>query len=352
MKRFFILFLFFIFGFVNTTMAQNNCEQNIKQAEDLYNSGDYENCIQIIEKSIKECNFSKKKREDALELLAKSYLEQDNLVQADATVQRLLENNPHYELKETDIHEDFDILVKKFDTHPLFSIGICNAGMQPKFKSSKTYFILENVDYNVPYTTSKSILLYYVWAEYEFKENLALSVDVINFNIRYDREFSKNDGWTMSHHENLSFVEVPLYVKKYFQVNKNILPYATIGMGYLRMLKADATSHIAYWNEDVFTGGKTAYSSIENIDVLEMRNKNNYEWLAGIGIGFKLKNLGIFIDAKYCGGLNSLTNAENRFSNKTLTNDYFYIDNSVKLNKYELGISISYTLKNTIRKVR
>ena len=171
MNRLFIFILVFFLCFAFATKAQNNCEQNIKQAEELYNSGDYENCIQILEKSIKECDFSKKKKEDALELLAKSQLEQDNINQAEVTVQNLLENNPSYELKETDIHEDFDLLVKKFDVHPLFSIGISNAIMQPKLKVSKTYSILQNIDYTVPYTTNKTILLYYGWAEYEFKKN-------------------------------------------------------------------------------------------------------------------------------------------------------------------------------------
>lgn len=352
MNRFFIFILCFLLCFASSLKAQNNCEQNVKQAEEFYTIGDYENCIQILEKSIKECNLSRKKEEDALELLAKSYLEQDNISHAEATVQRLLENNPHYELKETDIHEDFDLLVKKFDIHPLFSIGIRNAGLQPQFKISKTYSILDDIDYSTHYKTSKTILLYYAWAEYEFRKNLSVSVDVITFNIRYDRSFSKKTDWTMIYNENLSFVEVPLYVKKYCLLGKNILPYATLGVGYLRMTKAQGNATIAYSNEDFFTGKKTDYSSSGYSDVLDMRNINNYEWLAGAGIGFKFKNLGIYLDARYCGGLNSLTNSANRFSNKVLTNDYFYIDNSIKLNKVEFGISLSYTLKNLIRKVR
>ncbi len=338
--------------FTSIAGAQNGCDQNVKQAEELYNSGDYDNCIQILEKSINECNFSNKKKEAALELLAKSYLDQDKLVQADAAVQNLLANNPNYELKEINSHEDFDILVKKFDTHPLFSVGIGNAAMQPKLTISKTYSILLNVDYNAPYNISKNPLIYYAWAEYEFKKNISVNAEVFNFNIHYDRSFPKNTGWKMNYSENLSFIEVPLYVKKYFWAGKNILPYATFGVGYLKILKAEANSDITYNNEDPFTGIGSNYFSSDIFDMLEMRNKNNFEWLAGCGIGFKLKNIGIFLDAKYCRGLNSITNSANRFNSKVLTNDYFYIDNSIKLNKYQIGISLSYTLKNSIRKVR
>jgi len=352
MNRFFTLILFFILCFALTTKSQNSCEQSIKQAGEFYNNGDYENSVSILEKAIKECNFSKKKKEDALELLAKSYLEQDNLIKAETTVKSLLENNPHYELKETGSNEDFDLLVKKFDVHPLFSIGISNAALQPEFKISKTYSILPNVDYNSPYRTTKTILLYYVWAEYEFKKNISANVDVINFSVHYDRSFSRKPDWTLLYNENISFLEIPLYVKKYFLTSKNVFPYATLGMGYLSMTKAQGMTSIAYTNEDVFTGEKTDYSATQNGDMLEMRNRNNYEWIAGLGIAFKFRNLGIFLDGKYYGGLNSLTNSANRFDNPVLTNDYFYIDNSIKLNKYQFGISISYTLKNLIRKVR
>lgn len=352
MKRNYIFILLSFLCFVFTTKAQNSCEQNIKQAEEFYMNGDYENCIHILEKSIKECDFSKKKKEDALELLAKSHLEQDNLFQAETSVRKLLENNPHYELKETDVHEDFDILVRKFDVLPLFSIGIGNAGLQPEFKISKTYSILGNTDYNTPYSTKKTILLYYAWAEYEFRKNISANLDIINFSLQYDRNFSKNSDWTMTYNEKMSFIEIPFYVKRYFLLGKTIIPYATLGAGYLRIREAKAHAAISYTNEAVFTGEKTSFSSVENFDVLNMRNQNSFEWLAGGGIGFKLKNLGIFMDARFYGGINSLTNSSKRFENNSLTNDYFYIDNSIKLNKYQIGISISYTLKNLIRKVR
>ena len=353
MKRIFILFLLFLGAFAHTTKAQSNCEQNLKQAEDLFNSGDYENCIQILEKSLKECNFSSKKKEDAFELLVKSYLDQDNLIKADAAVHDLLKNNPHYELKETDSHEDFDILVNKFDVHPLFTFGITNSVFIPEFKITNTYSILENVDYTAPYKTPSTVLLYYPWFEYEFVKSLSFKAEVISFKMNYDRNFSKKTGWIMTYREDFSFVEVPLLVKKYLPIGKNILPYATLGMGYLRMLSAKGTSYLEDKHENAFTGEKTDYSYYnENIDMLKMREKNSFELTAGAGIGYKFKNLGIFIDAKYCRGINSLTIAENRFSNTELTNYYFYIDNSVKLNKYEVGISISYTLKNLIKKVR
>ncbi len=349
--HFYILILFSICCF-STMSAQNSCEQNMKQADELYAGGDYDNCVQLLEKTLEDCDLSKKKKEIILELLAKAYLEQDNLVQAEKTVYKLLKNNPLYESKENNDHENFDVLVKKFDIHPQFSIGLRNTGMQPQFKSTKTYSILDDLDYNVPYQTKKTVLLYYLILEYEFKKNLSLNTDIINFNISYNRSFTRRPDWKMNYMEQLSFIEVPLYLKKYFFTEKNVSAYASLGVGYMRMLQAKGTADIYYPDEDIYTGHKTDYVSVEVADMLPQRNKNSYEWLAGIGVGFKFKNLGIYFNARYSGGINSLTSAAKRYDNNVLVNDYFYVDNSIKMNKYEIGLSISYTLKNVIKKVR
>lgn len=349
----FVLIIFFMLCLVIPDQAQSSCEQSLKQAEELYASGDYENSIQILEKSIKQCHFSRKREESALELLAKAYLEQDNLIKADNTVQKLLSNNPYYELKENNNEEDFDILVSKFDVNPLFSIGLRNTLIYPTFKTSKTYFILDNVDYGVPYITPKKVLLYYVWAEYEFKKNISFNADVIGYGLNYNRILSnKNNGWLLNYSEHLSLLEIPLYFKKYIKLGKIVSFYGSAGAGYLRILKATGTASATYEKEDVFNGSKTALSSTEIIDVTPLRNKNSFSWLGGGGIGIKFKGLGIFLDVRYTGGINSLSNSANRFGSAILVNNFFYIDNAFKLNKFEAGISLSYTLKNAIKKVR
>jgi hypothetical protein len=38
--------------------------------------------------------------------------------------------------------------------------------------------------------------------------------------------------------------------------------------------------------------------------------------------------------------------------NQSLINDYFYVDNSIKLNQFELGVSISYALINSVKRTQ
>lgn len=332
--------------------SQNNCDQSIKQAEELFIAGDYDNCIQLIEKTNKDCNFSKKKKELMLELLTKAYLEQDNLVRADKAAYSLLKNNPYYELKENADHEDFEILINKFDVNPVFSVGARNTAMRPDFKTIKTYTVLDNLDYSAPYETNETILLYYLIAEYGFKRGYSLNADIIAYDLSYNRTLTKNSEWRLDYIENLSVIEVPLYLKKYFALGKNFSVYASAGAGYLRVLSAEADAGIAYTTEDFFNGSKTEFTSASSADVLSQRNKNTFEWLAGTGIGFRFRGLGIFLDARYTGGINSFTNPSKRYDNDIFINNYFYVDNSVRINKFEIGLSLSYTLKNAIKKVR
>ena len=106
-------------------------------------------------------------------------------------------------------------------------------------------------------------------------------------------------------------------------------------------------------NENVFTSEKTQNKlNDEDIDVMPMRTKNSFEAIGEIGLGYKFRNLRIFLFSRYFKGLNNINNNANRFDNPLLTNKYSYIDNSFLLNKYELGASVSYVIKNSVKKIK
>jgi hypothetical protein len=85
---------------------------------------------------------------------------------------------------------------------------------------------------------------------------------------------------------------------------------------------------------------------------MNMRNRNIWSWNVGTGIGYRMKNLRLFLDMRYLGGLRSVTNPSKRFNNQVLINDFFYIDNSITINQFEMGASIYYTLFNTVKRIR
>ena len=49
-------------------------------------------------------------------------------------------------------------------------------------------------------------------------------------------------------------------------------------------------------------------------------------------------------------GINNIMNPQNRFGNAELIYLFNYIDNNVVLNKIQMGASVSYILKYTVKK--
>jgi hypothetical protein len=337
--------------------SDSNCYTLLKEAENYFKDGLYLKCIDDLNALWKSCTFSKKDREYVLELLAKAYLEVDNTEEADKTVNKLLHNNPHYELREAENSEDYNRLVKKYNIHPLITIGARNTADWVNYKTSKVYKVLGGLDYTEPYRKYKYGLLqgfgfmYYGTAEIEFDKHFSLNGDLTFWWIRYQRDIKKAPGFNLSFWETDNYMEIPIYVKRYFPIGNNILPYITAGIGWNYMTRASGNVTISYTKDDVVTGKNADFDGgLYEMDMLEMRNRNTFEWIAGAGIGYKMKNLRIFLDVRYYGGLNSFTNPKKELSGSTLYDDYFYIDNSVKLKQFEIGVSISYTLFNSIKK--
>jgi hypothetical protein len=337
-----------------STKADQNCSSIIKEADNSFQSGQYDKCISLLNDVLKKCKITRNEKEHVLELLANAYLETGDRENADVTVNILLANFPHYEIKESTASESFIRLIKKYNIHPLLTIGARNTANWHSFKSLKTFSVLDGLNYDAKYNgPTKYGFFYYGWIEVEFDKGLSLNTDETIFYTFYNRTITKQPGFSLYFSENLTIREIPLYIKKYFPVGRNTLSYATAGLGWFYMKSASGYASINYTKDDVVTGKNVDFSaSYSNINLLEMRNRNTFEWLAGVGIGYKIKNLRMFLDARYFGGLNSLSNAGKRLQNTTLVNDYFYVDNSFKLNQFELGASISYTLINSVKRIR
>jgi hypothetical protein len=356
MKRIvFILILFSGCCLVNgqtgdsSVKADSGCLAVVNEADRLFQEGIYERCIDVLEGVLRTCSLSKSEKTIAMELLAKAYLETDDPGKAESTINQMLNHYPHYELKEQNNPESYNRLVRKFKIHPRLSIGIRNTLDWMSYNATRTFY-LDGIHYDEPYTKELEGILndfnwmYYGWAELEFDGGLSINGDLIFKWTNFKREIETPD-FNLTFREQDNFVEVPLYLKKYFPVGKYVLPYVTAGMGWLYMTKAvgNATKDYPEDVPSVTTG---------DINMLEMRNRNTFEWIAGAGIGYKIRNLRLFLDVRYYGGMNSITDPEKSLINNILVNDYLYIDNFVRLNQFELGASVSYTFINSVKRIK
>jgi hypothetical protein len=316
-------------------------------AQEYFNEGKYADCIRLVD-SLKNnfAFFSKQVKEDLLVLKVKALLELDNIPEAEKATRELFKFNPHYEVDLINSNtEDFNRMIRSYDVHPLLSLGVRNSVLFPNLRTPSVFPSPIGLDNTIPYTYSKNFLMYYAWAEYQLKGNLSINMDFVYWGFGFSRYWIGPGDLRMNYSEYMKFVEVPVFLKRYLlipiPVLKNILPYVTGGFSWLYMTQA--YSNISKSN--------TTYSYYNpNINVLPQMNQNTYEWLVGAGIGYKIKNLRIFLDWRYYGGINSFTNDSQRNTNGLLYNGYGYAENKIILGKSEVGASISLTFKNTIVK--
>jgi hypothetical protein len=330
-----------------------DCLIRLKNAETLYQNGLFINCIEMLEAALDSCDLTRKEKQQALELLAKSYVETDEMDKADATVNLLLKKFPHYELIGSKNPEMYNRLVKKYKVHPLITIGVKNTANWLQKKTTGVYTVLDGLDYSRPQPEAPYWFTYYGMAEYEFIDGISANIDLMFFLSSYRRDITAEPTFNLTYIEHDGFIEFPVYLKKYFHLGKNLLAYASGGAGLIYMWKARGTVTLSYTTQDVITGKNADFTgNMEDINYLDMKNRATAQWNAGVGIGYKVKNLGLFLDARYLGEIGSFTAPEKSDLFPELKNDYFYIDQKMKLTQFELGATISYTLFNSVKRMK
>jgi hypothetical protein len=329
------------------------CSAMLKNSEVAYQSGLFNKCIETLEKTLDSCKLTRKNKEKALELLAKAYVETGEKEKAESTVHHLLKNFPHYELRESENPELFNRMVNKYDIYPKFTIGAKNTANWLHHKTTKVYSVLGSLDYSRPFNESGYFFTYYGYAEYEFVKDLSISIDGMFFYSGYTSSITKPPSFSLSYRESDDFMELPLYLKKYFHPAKNFLAYVSAGYGLFVNYRAKGFVSISYKKADIATTGLDADfdGELNNINMLPVNNRLTGQWNAGVGFGYMFKNLRFFADARYLNCTGTFTSPVKNDKIPELKNNFFFINNSIKLNQFEIGVTISYTFINSVKRV-
>ncbi len=331
-----------------------DCSMEYSRAENAYKAGFFSDCIEILEELLVSCDLSRKQKERTMQMLAKAYVETGETGKAETTVNLLLKNFPHYELKEAENPEMFNRIVKEYVIHPKLVIGVKNTGNYLTHKTLKVYSVLDGLDYSRPAPLPSTYwFMYYGCAEYEFIKGLSINVDGSFFSSGYIRAFSKEPSFHLTYMETDRYIEFPFYLKKYFYPGKNFLLYASAGFGPVYNDRATGSVELRYRTADVITGMNADLdSAMYRINTLPLKNQLTWQWNAGGGIGYSYKNFRVFVDVRYLGGVGSITDPEKSYLLPELKDFWFYIDHEMKINQFEVGLTISYTLINSVKRIR
>lgn len=346
-----IIVLILMLSTIEGYSQKANCTTVIIEAEDMYRAGKYDEAIQLLKTALDECKFSKREKEDAYIILAKSYLEKDNYSEADRLLVRILNNDPNFKLKENLYQEDFYSYYNRIKIRPMISGGL-KLGMNiPRYSIKHLNTVYNSADYSLAYKPVVGYM-YGMFAEYQFYDNISVLTEGCFSKMAYKRtiEGSGNLGLLIHYSEALKCYEQTLNVKKYF-LHKQFRPFVYLG-GYLSYLHtATADIELTYKLKDNITPDvDDYYLSKNNIDVLAMRNTKRGGLVVGSGISYKTKNILISADAAYRMDIGKhLTNSANKNKNEELLYKYYYIDNDVTLSRLDVSITVAYIFKYSVK---
>ncbi len=331
--------------------SEVNCITAIKDAEEMYKEGNYDNVIQILNASLKQCILSKREKEDTYLLLAQAYLEKENYAEANNLFVKLLNNDPNFKLKENLYQEDFYTYYSRIKIRPLFSAGLKLGVNYPHFSIKDIYSVSNANNYSSDYQPQLGYS-YGAFAEYQFYDNLSVVTDNCFSKMSYNRTINGTDvnKSELNYSEVLKSFESALYVKKYL-FHKQFKPFVYLGGYFSDLTNANANLELTYKLKDKITPDVDNYDiSKNNVDVLNMRNTKRQGVISGIGISYKTDNFVISADASYRLDIGKqFTNSANRYKNEQLLYEYYYIDNNVNLSRLDISLSVSYILKYSVK---
>lgn len=334
--------------------VSEDCFAKYKSAEDAYQAGHFTICTEMVEEMLASCDFSRKQKERALQMLAKAYVESGETGKAESTVNLLLRNFPHYELKEAENPEMFNRMVKRYSIHPQLAIGVKNTLWWIRRKTMEVNSVLNTLDYSEPQRDSSFFFTYYGCAEYEFIKGLSINADISFLGWHMMRVINPDKTFYLSAFEYDRFVEFPIYLKKYFDLGKNFRLYISAGYGPFINYYARADFDIIYTESAFPITGRHEYvdASLHNVDMRPLNNKYTGQWNAGAGFGYSYRNLRFYADVRYLGEVGSYKAPEKSYLIPELKETFFYVDQKLKINQFEAGVTISYTFLNSVKRLK
>ncbi len=336
--------------FCQNLTAQNNCANLIEEATELYNGGNYDECIHRIENGLKTCSLSKRQKENAYILLVNSNIEKDSLGGIDKNFRLLLKNNPAFKISEYNGIDDFKKYYKNYYVYPKFSIGLRPHYSIPEISIDKIYKIQQNIENQNAYTTSPYFNANLIF-DYRPLERIAFFADAGFFALNYSRTI-KNSTWQMISNEKTSYFKLDVGNKFFFKPQNKVSFYFMGGFSTQYLLKSelsvgDTVAEIIDLYNSSFDKPKDPYGP-EIFDIKSQRNPRVYSLLLGSGAIYRIGYWGIGLDIRFYYSLNTINKKSERFSAiprlEGLMQKYSYIDNDVRMSKTDFSIVLTYSL--------
>ncbi|HBH24378.1 MAG TPA: hypothetical protein DDY13_13255 [Cytophagales bacterium] len=310
-KIFFWSVLFF--GKATLLIAQSECSQLIRQAEDKFELGRLYEVTDLLSRCTSNSNLSDEERVEALRLQTLSYLYLDYFEQADESYLQLLKTNPLYEV---DLINDPNELIKhhqKFTTKPFISFHVIKLGVNKSFYQEIVNHSFSGFEESET-MQNKSGISIAAGVEFALYKELHLTVDFQFSRFTHQqlgRYFNDaNNFYQPVLKQNHTFLEFPIALKYIVPVKKRWSPYILAGIIPATLLNASATNVTRTVNQ----GGDAFSNEVADIGELnELRVKNNFSYFAGLGVQYMIGKNYLTFELRYARGMKNLVDENSRY---------------------------------------
>ena len=308
----------------------DTCITHLKDAANNYDQGYYDDAIEMLNRTVRNCPLDKADRIQAYKLLIMCYLSVDNLEAADQAAVQVMKINPNYTPDKFKDDPRLTSVFKKFRPMPTFAAGIWGGINKPFEKTINQYSVVyQNGQAPASYTTKTGFQLG-LQAEHKAYKNFWVELGFSYRRSSYEHLLNDVIGIDIHYSEKLTYVDFPLSVKYYLPLRR-VRPYVQAGTYFSLLSNALSTT----------TGGDQK----DIINRIALRNTYQTGYFGSAGVSYNITNFLLFADFRYIIFPDNVNKPGTRYDDEVNLFKYYYLDDDFKLNNMQINVGVSFILR-------
>lgn len=333
----------------SNSFSQNECDDNIQNAQKLYEDGKYNQAVNILESVLTDCKLEKTDKSEVLKYLAASYYELDELEEAEKYMSMFIKKNHGYSGNVNKDPYAFRQELDNFISWPQFYVGL-NGGIPINHVVvEKIYPVLDSAtaDYDQEFSSKKAFSAMFN-AGWNINKYFSVNAGFGVTTQTLSQSIPLYTGLSFDYGESSIQFNIPVFFKFSYPIKSKIVPSVFIGGELIQLYEAE------YSYKYIQTGDiSTDYEFLllphrqkenQRVDIAKDRNVYRTAAIAGVQISYILNRIELNLNFKYRKELDYYNNQNLHYSDPNLfiTNNYVLPD--FKIESYEITFGISFNL--------
>ncbi|MFN8259289.1 MAG: hypothetical protein U0W24_26610 [Bacteroidales bacterium] len=346
-SRTLFLLILLLFQAGNQLMAQ--CQEDIDEANKLYNEGIYRDAEKLILKTLENCQLSKTQENELLKLIASVYYEMDELELGDEFAEKFLKKNPYYRPSKKNDPVQFREAIGKLKSFPRLSFGLRGGVPFGYVNTLKIFPVLDSADYSQPYTIKPSFL---VSLEILWNLNSFISLN-IGAGLRVTKIQHQVPQYNQIYfnYEEINYTSnFPVVLQFSIPTGGSFSPALYAG-GELEMFTSATYSYAYTGNADISRDFAFYLNRKRNNVVIDraQRSKYRYAALGGVRLNYNHERFGFYLDFRYIKEFGLYNNPDFRYTDADLVLGNNYTLGDLKFDNLDISAGVLFHLAYKVK---